>query len=229
MANLIQKTEEFVRSLTQNEATGHDWQHTQRVTAMALRLAKSESVPVNEELIHLACLLHDVKDYKLSGDEKAGPQAAHDWLSLNHADKQLTDQVVEIISTLSFKGKVDRPMSNREGMIVQDADRLDAVGAIGIARAFAFGGAHGREIVNPEISFRINLSPEDYKNKTLPTTSLNHFYEKLFRLDGHYHTALANEIGHLRHEFIKAFVKELLIECDCVETRFYNDLEKDEF
>jgi len=214
MTTLIQKTEEYVKSLTQNEATGHDWQHTQRVTKMALRLAKTESNPVNEEQIILACLLHDVKDYKLSGDELAGPQAAYDWLKENNADQKLIDQVVEIISTLSFKGQVHRPMSTREGMIVQDADRLDAVGAIGIARAFAFGGAHGREIVNPEIPYRIDLSPEDYKNKSLPTTSLNHFYEKLFRLDGHYHTVLANEIGHQRHEFMRDYISELLSECD---------------
>lgn len=220
MTTLIQKTEDYVKSLTQNEATGHDWQHTQRVTTMALRLAKAETDPVNEELIVLACLLHDVKDYKLSGDEKAGPQAANDWLNENDADQNLIDQVVEIISTLSFKGMVHRPMSTREGMIVQDADRLDAVGAIGIARAFAFGGAHGREIVNPDIPYRKELSSEDYKNKALPTTSLNHFYEKLLKLDGHYHTALANEIGHQRHEFMKEYVKELLSECDLQDPIF---------
>jgi uncharacterized protein len=214
MSTLIMKTEEYVKSLTQNEATGHDWQHTQRVTKMAMRLLKAETTQLNEELIVLACLLHDVKDYKLSGDEKAGPQAAFDWLKENDANQRLIDQVVEIISTLSFKGQVHRPMSTREGMIVQDADRLDAVGAIGIARAFAFGGALGREIVNPDIPYRKELSSTDYKNKTLPTTSLNHFYEKLLKLDGHYHTNLANEIGHQRHEFMKDYVNELLSECD---------------
>lgn len=220
MNALIEKTENYVRSLTQQEATGHDWQHTQRVTKMALRLAKAETQTLNEELIVLACLLHDVKDYKLSGDEQAGPQAAADWLIQNQANVALIDQVVEIIATLSFKGQVHRPMSSKEGMIVQDADRLDAVGAIGIARAFAFGGAQGREIYNPEIPYRKNLSPEDYKNRNIPSTSLNHFYEKLLKLDGHYNTALANEIGHDRHEFMKRYVSTLLAECECTDPAF---------
>ncbi len=220
MNPLIEKTEQYVRSLTQQEATGHDWQHTQRVTKMALRLAKADDQDLNEDLIVLACLLHDVKDYKLSGDELAGPQAAQDWLSLNQADPNLIKQVVEIISTMSFKGQVNRPMSSREGMIVQDADRLEAVGAIGIARAFSFGGAQGREIFNPEIPYRKHLSSKDYKDRTLPTTSLNHFYEKLFKLDGHYHTALANEIGHQRHEFMRRYVSTLLAECDCTDPFF---------
>jgi len=160
----------------------------------------------------------------LIGNEQAGPQAARDWLTLNQADPQLIDHVVELISTMSFKGQVHRPMSTREGMIVQDADRLEAVGAIGIARAFAFGGAQGREIFNPELPYRPKLSSEDYKNKTLPTTSLNHFYEKLLKLDGHYHTALANDIGHQRHEFMMNFVKEFLLECDALDSDFFAGL-----
>ena len=220
MNPLLDKTEHYVRSLIQKEVTGHDWQHTQRVTKMALRLAKADNQNLNEDVIVLACLLHDVKDYKLSGDEQAGPQAAQEWLSLNNADHDLINQVVEIISTMSFKGQVNRPMSSREGMIVQDADRLEAVGAIGIARAFAFGGAQGREIFNPDIPYRQNLSSKDYKDKTLPTTSLNHFYEKLFKLDGHYHTVMANEIGHQRHEFMKNYVSTLLEECECHDPLF---------
>lgn len=222
MNTLVENTKQYVQSLTLKEATGHDWQHTQRVTKMALRLSKAEDQRLNDEVIVLASLLHDVKDYKLSGDEMAGPQAANDWLSQNGADPGLIKQVVDIISTMSFKGQVNRPMASREGMIVQDADRLDAVGAIGIARAFAFGGAQGREIMNPEIPYRNDLSSEDYKNKNLPTTSLNHFYEKLFKLDGHYHTAMANEIGHQRHEFMKHYVLTLLAESDIIDSSFLN-------
>lgn len=214
MNPLIEKTQAYVRALTLDETTGHDWQHTQRVTKMALRLAKAETNPVDETVIELACLLHDVKDYKLSGDEAAGPKATRDWLNLMGADSHLIDQVVEIVATMSFKGKVHRPMSTREGMIVQDADRLDAVGAIGIARAFAFGGAQKRSIADPDIPYRKDISAEAYKDKSAPTTSLNHFYEKLFKLDGHYNTPIANEIGHIRHEFMKAYVFELLQECD---------------
>lgn len=224
MNPLIIKTQDYVKSLTQQEATGHDWQHTQRVTRMALRLAQAETQALNKDVIVLACYLHDVKDYKLTGNEQAGPQAAQDWLTLNQADPELIDHVVEIISTMSFKGLIHRPMSTREGMIVQDADRLEAVGAIGIARAFAFGGAQGREIFNPELPYRSKLSSEDYKNKALPTTSLNHFYEKLFKLDGHYHTSLANDIGHQRHEFMMSFTKEFLLECDALDSDFFADL-----
>jgi len=220
MNPLIEKTQAYVKALTLDEATGHDWQHTQRVTNMAQRLAEAEVSPVDEAVIELACLLHDVKDYKLSGDEKAGPKAAQDWLSSIGADQALIDQVVEIVSTMSFKGQVKRPMSTREGMIVQDADRLDAVGAIGIARAFAFGGAQKRAIVDPQIPYRKNLSAEAYKDKSIPTTSLNHFYEKLLKLEGHYHTALANQIGHQRHEFMKAYVSELLDECGITDPNF---------
>ena len=226
MNQLIEKTKAYVQSLMVNESTGHDYQHTQRVLHMALKLSEAEPQPVDEMVIILACLLHDVKDYKLSGDEAAGPKAAADWLNQNNADQTIIDQVVEIISTLSFKGKVHRPMSSREGMIVQDADRLDAVGAIGIARAFAFGGAQGRAIFAPELMYRNDLSPEEYKDKTRPTTSLNHFYEKLFKLDGHYHTSLANEIGHQRHLFMVNYVEALLNECDAKESVFFETLSR---
>ncbi|KAF0226288.1 MAG: hypothetical protein FD179_938 [Erysipelotrichaceae bacterium] len=179
---------------------------------------------VNLEIIILASTLHDVYDYKLSGDEKAGPKAATDWLVRCGADVDLIKHVVEIIETMSFKGQVHRPMQTIEGKIVQDADRLDAVGAIGIARAFAFGGTQGREIFNPEIPYRENLSSTDYKNKTLQTTSLNHFYEKLFKLDGHYNTPLANKIGHQRHEFMMNYVEALLKECGASENEFARKL-----
>jgi uncharacterized protein len=220
METLIEKTNAYVKTLMSQESTGHDWWHTQRVCDMALRLATSEQVPLNLEVIHLASLLHDVKDYKLSGDESAGPKAARDWLTLNEAPIELIDQVVEIISTLSFKGKVHRPMSNKEGEIIQDADRLEAVGAIGIARAFAFGGAQNREIFNPTIVFRENLSSEDYKNKALPTTSLNHFYEKLLKLNGNYNTSLANKIGQERHTFMKAYLRQFLKEANALDSDF---------
>ena len=220
MKSLIEKTKLYVQSQINQEPTGHDWWHTQRVCAMAIRLAKAESIAVNDDLIVLACLLHDVKDYKLSGDEHSGPQASSEWLLSNHVNQNLSDQVIEIISTMSFKGQVLRPMSSREGEIVQDADRLEAVGAIGIARAFVYGGAQGREIYNPSIPFREYLSSNDYKDKSLPTTSLNHFYEKLLKLNGRYNTLLANQIGAQRHEFMKAYLKQLLDECDAQDSDF---------
>lgn len=225
MESLIEKTQVYVRSLLEKEASGHDWWHTQRVIDMAIHLAQDQTQAINLEVIILASTLHDIFDYKLSGDEKAGPKAATDWLVKCGADVDLIKHVVEIIETMSFKGQVLRPMQTIEGKIVQDADRLDAVGAIGIARAFAFGGTQGREIFNPEIPYRENLSSIDYKNKNLPTTSLNHFYEKLFKLDEHYNTSLANKIGHQRHEFMINYVEELLKECGASESEFSKKLE----
>lgn len=218
MTSLTQLTYDHVRKLTLNEPTGHDWWHTLRVYTMALRLAKQDFMYVDTEIISLAALLHDIKDYKLTGgDEEAGPKAAQEWLSANGASDSLIEHVVSIIRDLSFKGKVDRPMKTREGMIVQDADRLDAVGAIGIARTFAYGGANGREIFNPDIPARKDLSPKDYKDRTQPSPTLNHFFEKLLLLDGHYHTALANEIGHQRHLYLIEYVETLLKECDALD------------
>jgi len=227
MTELIDKTQHYVASLLKMEASGHDWWHTQRVTQMALRLAKVETQSINTEVIVLAALLHDVEDYKSSGSEEAGPQAAARWLTICDANPKLIKQVVLIISTMSFKGQVDRPMATKEGMIVQDADRLDAVGAIGIARVFAFGGAHHREIFNPEIPFEVNLSPNDYKDKTRPTTSLNHFYEKLLKLDMHYNMALANEIGHQRHLFMLAYVSQFLNDCEAQDSEYARYLNLD--
>jgi len=222
MGSLIEKTQVYVRDLLEKEASGHDWWHTQRVVDMAIYLAEAETRAVKLEVIVLASTLHDIYDYKLSGDENAGPKAAKEWLVKCGADPETIEHVVQIISTMSFKGEVHRPMSTNEGLIVQDADRLDAVGAIGIARAFAFGGSQGREIFNPEIPYRENLSSTDYKNRSHQTTSLNHFYEKLFKLDGHYNTALANEIGHQRHIFMMNYVENLLKECNATNTMFYN-------
>lgn len=213
MSDLIDKTREYMRSISQNEATGHDWGHTQRVVALALRIAKTEVQWVDQEVIELAALLHDLKDYKLvGGDEEAGPKAVKEWLEDNQAEPELVLKVVEIVATLSYKGQAMRPMSTQEGRIVQDADRLEAVGAIGIARAFAFGGAQGRPIFDPDILPETDLSPERYKDKNRPTTSLNHFYEKLLKLDGHYHTWLGQILGHKRHLFLLAYLKELLEE-----------------
>lgn len=224
MTTLIEKTSAYVRSLTKDEQTGHDWQHTLRVLNMAKRLADDQTGPCDRDVIVLACLLYDVKDYKLSGDENAGPQAAYAWLSSNGANPLVIEHVVSIISTMSFKGQVHRPMDTLEGQIVQDADRLDAVGAIGIARAFAFGGAQGRPIYDPELPYRKDLDQKTYKVKTQKTASLNHFYEKLLKLDGHYHTDLANQIGHERHLFMKAYLQRFLEDSGESESSFYQDL-----
>ncbi len=220
MKNHVEMTKNYVESILRFESSGHDWWHTLRVRDMALHLAQAEIQPIHEETLLLAVYLHDVQDYKLSKDEKAGPRAAKAWLTQIEVDPHIIEEVVEIISTMSFKGKVNRPMSSLEGLLVQDADRLDAVGAIGIARAFAFGGAFGREIFNPDLPLNKKITPEEYKNRTLPSSTVSHFYEKLLKLDGQYNRPLANQIGHQRHLFMKQYLEELLIECNAIESEY---------
>ncbi len=220
MKNHIEMTRDYVESVLHLESSGHDWWHTLRVRDMALHLAQAETQTINEETLLLAIYLHDVEDYKLSKDEQAGPRAARAWLTQIELEPQRIEEVVEIISTMSFKGKLNRPMSTLEGMIVQDADRLDAVGAIGIARAFAFGGAFGREIFNPQLPLNKHITQQEYKNRTLPSSSVSHFYEKLLHLDGHYNRPLANQIGHQRHLFMKQYLEELLMECNAHESEY---------
>lgn len=220
MKNQIEMTRDYVEELLRSESSGHDWWHTLRVRDMALYLAKAETQPINEDILLLAIYLHDVLDYKLSKDEAAGPAAASQWLKSIGVESHIIDEVSDIISTMSFKGQVNRPMRTIEGMIVQDADRLEAVGAIGIARAFAFGGAFGREIFNPQIPLNMNLTPEEYKKRTQPSSSVSHFYEKLLRLDGHYHRPLANEIGHQRHVFMKQYLETLLKEVNAEDSEY---------
>jgi len=226
MKNHIEMTKDYVESLLRTESSGHDWWHTVRVRDMALSLAQAEPMTINEEILLLAIYLHDVHDYKLSKDENAGPLAAATWLKSIEVEPWVIDEVVEIISTMSFKGQVHRPMRTIEGMIVQDADRLEAVGAIGIARAFAFGGAFGREIFNPQYPVTMDLSVEEYKHRTHPSSSVNHFYEKLLKLDGRYNRPMANEIGHQRHVFMKQYLEELLKEVNAEESEYSSILKQ---
>lgn len=208
---LLRDTEAYVRRTLHGDGTGHDWWHVHRVRATAMRLAAEEGAdPV---VVELAALLHDIADHKFhGGDETAGPRAARAWLQ-GRVDAETTDHVCEIIASLSFKGAgVPTPMRTVEGAVVQDADRLDALGAIGIARAFAYGGAKGRPLHDPDVSPEAHDSFEAYKRTGGPT--LNHFHEKLFLLRDRMNTASARRVADARHRFMEAYVARFLAEWD---------------
>jgi len=212
MNTIIYKTINYMKEKQLGEVTGHDWFHTKRVYEMALHLAKDQACDLL--VVSLAALLHDIEDWKFNGgDESAGPKAATAFMSQIGVEKAIQDHVVEIIYDLSYKGTEKRSvMKTVEGMIVQDADRLDALGAIGIARTFAFGATYGNEIFNPEILPRIEIDAEAYKDKSVKSTTLNHFYEKLFNLVSLMNTEKAKVIARKRHEYMLDYVRILLDE-----------------
>lgn len=211
--HIIEQTIQFVRLKLEGEGSGHDWWHIHRVYVMALRIAQQEP-EVDLFVVALGALLHDIADYKFhDGDEAVGPRVAGRWLEQCGVEQKIIESIQEIIKTISFKGaKVATPMRTLEGKIVQDADRLDALGAIGIARCFAYGGSKGNLLYDPEIKPVMHDSFELYKKSK--TTSINHFYEKLFLLKDLMNTQAAKEIAQVRHDRMKQFVEDFLAEWD---------------
>lgn len=209
-AEILERTEAFVRARMEGEGTGHDWWHVDRVRRTALRLAAGEGA--DPYVVELAALLHDVADHKFhGGDETAGPRAAREWLEGVGADAGTVEHVCAIVAELSFKGAgVATPMSTREGAVVQDADRLDAIGAIGIARTFAYGGSRGRPLHDPEARPEAHASFEAYKASAGPT--VNHFYEKLLLLRERMNTAAARRVAGERHRFMEEFLERFFHE-----------------
>lgn len=202
---LIDEATAFVRSELENEASGHDWWHIARVSKMAKHIAEQEGADVF--ICELAALLHDIADEKLNKDgEEAGLQRVKDWLLTHQADKETINTIIEIISTMSFKGGNRPPMMTLEGKVVQDADRLDAIGAIGIARTFAYAGAHGDLIYDPTIQPREKMTKEEYR--TEKTTAVNHFYEKLLKLKNLMNTDTAKEMAEARHQLMEDFLQK---------------------
>ncbi|MBS3124720.1 HD domain-containing protein [Candidatus Woesearchaeota archaeon] len=207
---ILKKTEEFVRLTLEGEGTGHDWWHIHRVRNTALTLAKEEQAETF--IVELAALLHDIADWKFyNGDTAVGPKVAREWLEKWDVPEPIIAHVCEIIERISFKGAgVLNLMKSKEGLCVQDADRLDGLGAIGIARAFAYGGSKGRELHNPNIKPVLHSTFEQYKSDKGST--LNHFYEKLFLLKDRLNTQAAKRIAEDRHQFMEEYVKRFLSE-----------------
>jgi uncharacterized protein len=194
------------------ESSGHDWWHTYRVWQMALRLAQAEGA--DSTVVALAALLHDVADWKFhGGDDTLGAQQTRAWLSSLEMPETLIAQVEEIVAKVSFKGAgvADAALS-LEGQCVQDADRLDAIGAVGIGRAFAYGGAKGRLMHDPGEAPIFHQNFSEYQQKQ--SSTLNHFYEKLLLLKDRLHTAEARRIAAERHSFMEQFVQRFLLEWD---------------
>lgn len=209
-AALIKATEDHIRTTLPIDATGHDWQHVFRVTRTAVDIAKLEGADL--VVVQLAGLLHDVADWKFhDGDYTVGPKLATQWLESHGTPPGLIAEVVEIIERLSFKGaKVEQAPLSLAGRCVQDADRLDALGAIGVARAIAYGGHKSRPIFDPEHPPVLHDSFEAYKSSEAP--SLNHFFEKLLLLKDRMQTTTGQRMADERHQFLATYVREFFRE-----------------
>ncbi len=194
----------FAKQKFELDAGGHDFQHTVRVYRMALKLAKNEGA--DQQTVALAAILHDVDDYKLFDVPPGSTKNAEDFLHHADCDASLIERVCEIIRTLSFKGTDSVACATLEGKIVQDADRLDAIGAIGIARAFAFGGNRNRVLHDPDILPNLHMDNLTYQNNQ--GTTLNHFYEKLIHLKDQMNTVSAKKIADHRHRVVEEFLQE---------------------
>ena len=207
---IIQKVKDYIKNNLGSEPTGHDWWHSWRVWKMAKEIAKKEGGDLF--VIELAALLHDIADWKFyGGNIKIGSEKAKNLLKKLRVDDKTIKHICHIIDNISFKGaKVKNRMKTKEGKIVQDADRLDVIGAIGIARTFAYGGYRRREIYNPNIKPKLHKSFKEYKNNK--GTSINHFYEKILLLKNRLNTKTAMEIAQKRHRFLEEYLKQFFKE-----------------
>ena len=213
MDNVIKNAVDYVKRVFENDFSGHDYFHTLRVYKTATRLAESEGA--NVHLAQLGALLHDVDDVKLSPQTHPNKDNARAFLVQNGVSSEDIERVVSIIDQVSFKGTDSVKPTSLEGECVQDADRLDAIGAIGIARAFAYGGNHNRVMYDPDEKPKLNLSGEEYR--THVSTTINHFYEKLFTLKGLLNTSSAKEIADHRENYMRAFIDEFMDEWDGIK------------
>ena len=203
---IIAHTITFVKKELENAEGGHDWFHIERVYKNAILISKTEKV--DSFIVSLGALLHDIADSKFyNGDETIGPKKAEDFLNYEKVPEDVITHVIKIIENTSFKGgnKKQQFFSN-ELAVVQDADRLDALGAIGIARCFNYGGYKNRKLYDPDIKPNLNMTPEEYKNSNSPT--INHFYEKLLLLKNKINTTTGKQIAENRHLYMEGFLAQ---------------------
>ena len=207
---LILATKTFVQQELANAEGGHDWFHIERVYKNALLIAEEEDV--NLEIIALGALLHDIADAKFhQGDETVGPKKAQQFLQQQNVEPATIEHVIKIIEHISFKGgNFQQQFHSKELAIVQDADRLDALGAIGIARTFNYGGFKNRKLYDPAIAPKLNMTKEEYKKGENPT--INHFYEKLLLLKDRMNTQKGKQIAQERHLFMEKFLEQFYAE-----------------
>jgi uncharacterized protein len=207
MDQLVSKTQKFVKAILKNAEGGHDWFHTQRVFNNAMSIARTEQVDLL--VVQLAALLHDIADSKFhNGDESIGPKMAREFLFSQNTDSQIIEHVVHIIEHMSYKNSFDQGevFKSKELEVVQDADRLDALGAIGIARCFNYGGYKNRPLYDPDHPPQLQMSKEEYKKAKGP--SINHFYEKLLLLKDQMNTQTGKQLAQGRHEFLLTYLDQ---------------------
>jgi len=213
IVDIIEATKAFVKSKLLDAEGGHDWFHIERVYKNTLLIAQHE--PVDITVVSLAALLHDIADPKFhDGDETIGPRIASEFLLKHNIDSKIIEHVTQIIESMSFKNSFDLNASftSKEMEIVQDADRLDAIGAIGIARCFNYGGFKNRALYDPEISPNLKMTKAEYKAAKAPT--INHFYEKLLLLKDRMNTKTGQRIAEKRHRFMEQFLDQFYAEWD---------------
>ena len=209
---VINNTIAYVKKELTNAEGGHDWFHIERVYKNALLIAQTEKVDIT--IVALAALLHDIADSKFNdGDDAIGPKTADDFLKTQDVSEAIKNHVVQIVANVSFKGgNATKNFHSKELEVVQDADRLDAIGAIGIARTFNYGGFKDRKIYDPAIAPQMEMTPDEYKASTAPT--INHFYEKLLLLKNKMNTETGKKIAEERHVFMEAFLEQFYAEWD---------------
>jgi uncharacterized protein len=209
---IINKTCQFVEEKLAGDGSGHDWWHIYRVWNLAKIISAQEGA--NSLIVELSALLHDIADWKFhDGDDTKGPQMAEQFLIENKVAREVIDPVIEIVATISYKGAgVATPMKTLEGEVVQDADRLDAIGAMGIARTFAYGGHKNRLMYHPDEKPVMHQSFAEYKKNTGHT--INHFYEKLLLLKDRMNTGSAKKMAEGRHQFMQSYLDQFFEEWD---------------
>ncbi|MFC0415353.1 HD domain-containing protein [Cytobacillus solani] len=207
--DMIVRTESFVRDVLSDDSTGHDWYHIERVRKNALYIAEKENKG-DRFIIEMAALLHDIPDEKLNESKEAGEKKLTDFLELLTLEKTTQEKIVEIIHSISFKGGRKTELMSVEAEIVQDADRLDAIGAIGIGRTFAYGGKKGHLLYDPTIKVREEMTEKEYR--TGKSSTIHHFYEKLLKLKDLLNTDTARELASKRHQFMEQFLEQFYSE-----------------
>ena len=209
----MNKIIQYVKEFFKKEYSGHDYFHTMRVYKTAKEIALKENADI--EIVSLVALLHDVDDFKLSKDTYKNKDNARKILIANNFSEDKINLICNIIEEISYKGTDSVSPRSIEGKVVQDADRLDALGAIGIARAFAYGGNHNRIMHDPEILPKLVMNEDEYRNHI--STTVNHFYEKLFNLKDLMNTSTGREIAAARHEYMKDYIDKFLAEWEGIE------------
>lgn len=210
---IIQKTERYICSEFGSEGTGHDWFHIDRVRKMALRIGREENGDLF--VIEMAALLHDLDDWKLNGAESSRKSKVGEWLESLGLENEISSHILKITADVSYKGAgTETPVKSVEAAVVQDADRLDAIGAIGIARTFAYGGNKNRLIYDPSVSPVFHADFQEYQKSQAPT--INHFYEKLLLLKDRMNTESARIIAEQRHQFMNKYLTQFFEEWEAI-------------